>query len=321
MKPLTDLAVLQTAEDLMFKNGQTTTLDVKNALRLQNYEAMQNEVSARMENLCRQESWQTNNGGAYRIYKPALDTIETMQAYWELATQKIFWEIKITQNNVQLVTGQIADDGQTQTLAYRSNREAIRQGQLLMQEKRQEGYQPAKDSRLPLAIRQHFQDYFGKTLATVRLAYYGASQARTREVRLFCDGEEQQGKQEESRQGGYEFEWHLPTEKAQLQHVWEKDVWSPLYYQTVPVACLGEKVEYKNFVDSQSVTPLKILQEMAWKPTHFFEVKKSLLFQAKLTFSDDTILRVNRYESVFAEKNNTRQPSASFWATVQRFLQ
>lgn len=320
MKPLTDLAVLQAAEELMLKHGQTTTLDVKQLLRQQNFEALQNEVSSRMENLCRQEAWQTNSAGAYRIYSLGADTDQKFLAYWELEAEKIFWELKIEKHEAFIVTGRIGTDGQMQTLAYRTNREAIRQGLLLMHDKRKEGYKPAQDTRLPLAVRQHFSPHADKIPATIRLAYYGVKQACKREGLVSVNGKELSGIQEAHIQGGYEFEWNLPADKAQLQHVWAKDVWSPLYYQILPVACLGEQTQYNYLVEGTPVSNVKLVTETEWQPTHFFEVSKALLFQARLTFEDGTVLRINRYDSLFANTHKARQPSPLFWSAIQRFL-
>jgi len=310
MKTLTDLAVLQAAEELMFKNGQTTTLDVKTLLREQDYQATQSEVSARVEILSKQEAWQTNSAGAYRVYKPAPDTTQTIESYWEFAAQEAFWEIKAAQTNVHITTGRQGTDGQIQTTTYRTNREAIRQGQLLIQEKRNEGYKLAQDTRLPFTIRQHFATQFAETPQTICLAYYGVKQAR----------KSRQEETQELKEGGYEFEWHLPTDSQQLQTIWQKDVWSPLDYQISPVACLGEKTNYAHTPDGKTTTYAIASQETDWKPTHLFEVQKNQLFQAKITFANGSVLRLNRYDAIFSETKDMRQPSFTFWSSVHRFI-
>lgn len=341
MKPLTDLAVIQAAEELMFQTGQTTTLDVKNLLRKQNYEATQAEVSSRMENVARQESWRIDNAGAYRVYKPAPDTDQNLEAYWELASAGLFWEIKVAQKTMFVTTGRVGTDGTTQTLAYHTNREAVRQGQLSMQEKNREGYAPAVDTRLSFAIRQHFATYFAKTITSVRLAYFGVVQARKRAGKLTSEDGEKAGEQIEYKEGGYEFVWNLPTEKPALEEILDKDKWLALDYQKNYSHCLGEKVvRTACLADGQLLPQIDRKGELAyrvvlaswkqgearfsatqdWQPTHSIEVEKDKLFQAYLTFDDGSTCKVNRYDHIFAEKHNNRKASSAFWATVKHFV-
>lgn len=288
MKTLNDLAVLQAAETLMRQNGQTTTLDVKNLLRQQSYEATQSEVSSRMEIVARQESWHINSAGAYKIYKPAPDTTETLQSYWELASQRLFWEVKAQDKTLQIVEGRIGTDGTVQTLAYPTNRETIREAQRLIQEKKNNGYQSAKDSRLPLAIRQYFGAYFSKTLQSLKLAYFGVLQTH---------------EQDKIKEGGYEYLWNLPAQTAELQDVWTKTIWSPSASTQNQAAVLGEKIIKKDIKLSTDI-----------------EVHQEKLFRATLYFTDGSSLQMGRYDAVFAQKNAPRHPSETFWATIQRFL-
>jgi predicted DNA-binding WGR domain protein len=341
MKPLTDLAVIQAAEELMFQTGQTTTLDVKNLLRKQNYEATQAEVSSRMENVARQESWQINSAGAHRVYKPAPDTDQNIEAYWELASAGSFWEVKVAQKNVFITTGRAGTDGTTQTLAYHTNREAVRQAQLSMQEKRNEGYSPAVDTRLSFAIRQHFAPYFNKTVVGVRLAYFGVVKARKRAGKFVYDNTEKQGEQIQYSEGGYEFSWDLPTEKATLEEILDKDSWIASDYQKSYSHCLGEKaVRIEAWLDGRALPPIDRKGEFVyqvvlsswqqgearftpledWQPPHSLEIYKDKLFQAYLTFDDGSTFKVNRYDGVFADKHNARKASSAFWATVKRFV-
>lgn len=69
MKNLTKQTVQAVAETLMRQNGQTTTLDVKNALRSQGYFATQNAVSASMDELAAERNWVYDPNGPYRIYQ------------------------------------------------------------------------------------------------------------------------------------------------------------------------------------------------------------------------------------------------------------
>lgn len=321
MKPLNDLAVLQAAENLMFQNGQTTTLDVKNMLRQQGYEATQSEVSSRMDNVSKQENWHINSAGAYKIYKPAPDTTQTLESYWELASQQTFWEIKAENQKIHLTTGIIGTNGTTTTLTYRTNRETIREAQKIMQDKKNEGYAIAKDKRLPFAIRQQFSSYFDKKIAKLELSYFGVRQFRRRAGKMLLDNAEAIGEQEELRTGGYTFTWDLPTEMPYLQDLWDKSVWSPLDYQKSYASCLGEKViALGYYAQNKSYKDGKMLEQSSWQAPHKIEVSQENLFQAYLQFTDGTSLKVGRFDAVFSNENDTRKPNFTFWAMIKHFL-
>jgi hypothetical protein len=72
LKPLTKVAVLTAAVDLMLSNSQTTNLDVKERLRKEGYNAKQTDVSDHMRQLKNEEAWTSSDSGAgYQIYYPA----------------------------------------------------------------------------------------------------------------------------------------------------------------------------------------------------------------------------------------------------------
>jgi hypothetical protein len=73
MNPLTKQAVKDAAEQLMNQNGQTTTLEVKTALRSQGYFAKQEAVSVLMDELCQELSWEFVYNGTFRVYRKHQD--------------------------------------------------------------------------------------------------------------------------------------------------------------------------------------------------------------------------------------------------------
>lgn len=64
--------VRNSAEELLSQNGQTTTLEVKNALRAYNFIILQAEVSHWMAELASELGWQFRQNGAFRIYREGL---------------------------------------------------------------------------------------------------------------------------------------------------------------------------------------------------------------------------------------------------------
>ena len=68
MKNLTDSAVIDAALDLIKKNGKTTTLDIKRALRTDGYFATQGNISVIMNTLYSSNNLEFVNNGTYREY-------------------------------------------------------------------------------------------------------------------------------------------------------------------------------------------------------------------------------------------------------------
>jgi len=69
MKQFTDDVVRRIAEDLMNKNGSTTNLDIKMALRANGFWAMQVDVANAMNRVVpNQYIWQTSNNGRFNTY-------------------------------------------------------------------------------------------------------------------------------------------------------------------------------------------------------------------------------------------------------------
>lgn len=68
MKKINKNIVRRTAENLILNNDCTTTLEVKLALRNRGYFALQNEVSAIMDELLEENIFEYWCNGVFRIY-------------------------------------------------------------------------------------------------------------------------------------------------------------------------------------------------------------------------------------------------------------
>ena len=68
MKKLSKVAVMLTAIELMKDQGTTTTLEVKEALRVEGYFAKQVDVSTLMFEVAQEEGWTINSSGIFRVY-------------------------------------------------------------------------------------------------------------------------------------------------------------------------------------------------------------------------------------------------------------
>lgn len=71
--------VKKAAEHLILTNGQTTTLEVKEYLRNQNFVAFQNEVSTILEDIAIEQDWFFEFNGTYRVFafQEPLDFMKT----------------------------------------------------------------------------------------------------------------------------------------------------------------------------------------------------------------------------------------------------
>lgn len=67
-KPLSKVAVLIAAQRLMLMNGQTTTLEVKTALRKEGFFALQDDVSVSMSELATEENWAVGDNSHHKLY-------------------------------------------------------------------------------------------------------------------------------------------------------------------------------------------------------------------------------------------------------------
>lgn len=77
MKTISLNDVIVVAADLMVKNGQTTTLEVKNELRNNGFKAFQVEVSQLMDTAKSSENWDVNDNGIHRTYSVVLTKAST----------------------------------------------------------------------------------------------------------------------------------------------------------------------------------------------------------------------------------------------------
>ena len=80
-KQLTIFDVEQQAQDLIEENGQTTTLDIKKALREQDFWATQDQVATGMYLVWEVHDWHWVFNGTFRTYFPNL--LDAMEAYNE----------------------------------------------------------------------------------------------------------------------------------------------------------------------------------------------------------------------------------------------
>lgn len=76
MKTIDKSKVLVAAVSLMVKQGSATSLEVKNELRKNGYNARQAEVRDLLNDLRQEESWNVSDNGTFKIYTPKTNSFK-----------------------------------------------------------------------------------------------------------------------------------------------------------------------------------------------------------------------------------------------------
>lgn len=244
--------VSSTAEELIEKNGSTTTLDVKNALRNKNYHATQSEVSSFMSRMAIEESLHTNQNQNFKIYSFGIDSKEKIDGYFQ--KDDTFWAIKVQNAILIIEEGKINTTGILTEKSFKRNIKAIKEGKELIKKKEIEGFFKTPDTRLPLNIRKSIGGYENKKLKKIILSFFNVI-FETEENIVFVDNkQEKKGLFIEKKQGGYQFVWETNLKevekitKTSNQNL-EISQFQFDYYQTT-----GEKINQKHIIDETGNT-------------------------------------------------------------------
>jgi len=221
MKNLTKDAVKEAAEHLIEAFGTTTTLDVKNRLRQQGFQALQAEVSDLMDTLTNEEQWRFNHNGRYRVYRFGPDSSDTFHKYLEQG--QYFWEILASGKEQIVNEGLIGTIGQMATQKYPTNRKNIAQSKKTHQTKLNQGYSAAVDQRLPFNLRQKYAAYLDQKPLKYTIGFFDvkASEKLTAEITLE-NNQKTDGYIVQSKNAGYDFTWDLPQSKEKLADILKK---------------------------------------------------------------------------------------------------
>ncbi|WP_299456943.1 WGR domain-containing protein [uncultured Microscilla sp.] len=218
MKTLTKDAVKEAAEDLIEAFGTTTTLDVKNKLRQQGFQALQAEVSTLMDAVTAEESWQFNHNGRYRVYRFGPDSNDTFHKYLENGQQ--FWEVLASDKELVVNEGVVGTNGQMQKQAFPTNRKTIAQSKKLYQEQKQAGYAEATDQRLPFVLRKKYAHYLSKKPTGYTIGFFDVSALEKQAAEFTLPNQQTtEGYIIQSKNVGYDFTWELPQSITSLSDI------------------------------------------------------------------------------------------------------
>jgi predicted DNA-binding WGR domain protein len=214
MKTVDATAVLLAAEELMSKNGSTTTLDVKNRLRNNGYMAVQAEVSRFMDDLARTESWTYAQQNSFRVYRLGPDTNETFDMYLEKDND--FWEISVKGLEQTVSEGKKGSVGTFFHKSLVSNRQAIRHAKKLVDEKKQMGFNIQVSQLLPMTLRKKFGKYLEQKPKICTLSFYNVEMTEKSPADFYTSEGKVSGYLIQSKSGGYQFTWENNFSKILL---------------------------------------------------------------------------------------------------------
>ncbi|TAE74631.1 MAG: hypothetical protein EAZ85_04230 [Bacteroidetes bacterium] len=240
--------VLVVAEELIEKNGSTTTLDVKNLLRQRNFQASQNEVSSFMNQISARESWQSTQNSNFKVYSFGVDSNQVLDAYLTNSTH--FWAIKVEKGKVLIEEGLLHSTGVFTEHNFNRNKKAIRKANDWIEEKEKNAFFKTPDTRLPFNIRKSIAGYENKKIKKIILSFFNVIFKMTENIIIKKDDSEQiKATFITEKQGGYQFAWEKNIKEIEkITKTSNKNLeisqFQFDYYQTT-----GEKINHKNIVD------------------------------------------------------------------------
>lgn len=296
-KPLDKNAVKKTAEFLMISNGATTTLDVKNQLRKDDYFALQKDVSTHMRTLANEQSWGHNDKGGFRSYYFRNDSNIKLHEYYE-NSQGQYWEIFVQAKKLTESSGRIGSAGSFYSNDQDTNRKAIFEAYKLIDQKKNQGYAIAIDKRLSMDIRKEYADYFSKTPVQCTIGYFGTNREVKSEGIFYQNNQTHSGYLLENYGAGYNLNWTLPNKVTELKDMLDNE---EFILNNLPDSAelLGEKrLSVKAYDQSQS--PLNQYDKFeAYRPdgeTLKFSVDNRNIFQIKIKFDNGETLSLSKFK-------------------------
>lgn len=239
-KPLTKINVLKAAEELMTINDYTTTLDVKNALREEGYFAVQADVSLWMEELAYEEGWLYQSNGTHRFYAFGEDTKEALHQYFEKGNY--FWEIVVEGVSQFINTGKIGTFGCIKHYTFNTNRGAIFDSELLVQDKILNRYERSENLRPSFTLRLKYFDYFQQRVSRCTLSYFGIRKTEKEDAYIYLGDQVAKAYFLIQKNAGYEFSFKGESGLNQLSDLLRKTEWDAHSIAFDDIFLLGEKV-------------------------------------------------------------------------------
>ncbi|EAY30587.1 WGR domain-containing protein [Microscilla marina] len=297
MKTLTKDAVKEAAEDLIEAFGTTTTLDVKNKLRQQGFQALQAEVSTLMDEVTAEESWQFNHNGRYRVYRFGPDSNDTFHKYLENGQQ--FWEVLASDKELVVNEGVVGTNGQMQKQTFPTNRKTIAQSKKLYQEQKQVGYAEATDQRLPFALRKKYANYLSKKPTSYTIGFFDVSALEKQATEFTLTNQQTtKGYIIQSKNVGYDFTWELPQSKISLADILKNTQVIDQLFKHDKRSVTGEKIKTTKAYQQNEEA---LIAYEAYKPqaaASLIEIKASIdnVYKIDISFEGGDQISLSKFD-------------------------
>ncbi|MEZ4885479.1 MAG: hypothetical protein R3E32_12175 [Chitinophagales bacterium] len=288
LKLLTESAIKEAAEYLMTLNNETSTLEVKNHLRSKGFSASQSEVSQGMNDIwtANKNTWAFKQLGAYKLYYLTSDTNKSIHAYLEKGDD--FWAIAAKDKSFTIEVGKVGETGVFEEKNYDTNRKMAFVAESLLEVQEQKGFVEAKDSRLPLKVRQQFAPYFHQKMTGCKMGFFEAEKLVKQKATFEVGGQQIEGYLLLTKSAGYSFNWSLPKDLEVVKQVLKAKKWDALQLGFEEAKLLGEKVKDAKVFDSEGTElkdgTYKILAKQTAMETQAILVDNQHLYQIECFF-------------------------------------
>lgn len=296
LQPLTAEAVKEAAELLMLRNGSTTTLEVKNYLRSKNYEAFQQDISYLMNWWAIEEDWRFQCHLSYRIYTFGEDTNEELLLYLE--RKNMFWEIWVQEKEYTITSGEIGSSGSEQVIAMPSNRHALHQANVLIEQRLKTGFEEKEDPRLSAALRQEYRSFLAVRPERCTFSFRNCKQLEHQPATFRLYDFPTKGYWKTVVTCGYAFSWKATDAKMAFQQLSQNDDWNVLSTPPAEMLLLGELTSHTEayLISGERLANPIQLQKQPNIELQAIQVQLQHLYKAEITYSNGQCLEFSRQE-------------------------
>lgn len=288
LKTLTEAATKEAAEYLMTLNNETTTLEVKNRLRSQGYNAAQRQVSQGMDYLYKKHrnTWGYRQPDKYKIYYLSIDTKDILNFYLEKGDA--FWAIAASGKAFTIEVGKVGETGTFEEKSYETNRKMILIAHTFLELQREKGFVEATDKRLSLKIRKQFERFSNQKMTGCKMGFFEAEKLVKQEATFEVEGKQIEGYLSLTKSAGYTFSWDLPKDLDAVRLVLESQKWDALKWGFRDAKLLGEKIKEAEAYNGDGVElkerTYTILEKQTAMETQAILVNNENLYQIECFF-------------------------------------
>ena len=201
LKTLTAHAVRDAAESLLLLRSYTSAAEVCTLLNERGYRATEAVVINWLDSIALTEQWDTfhNDNGRWYRYGPQPQLC--FQSY--LSRGREFWAISVEGCLLRQSFGYYGQNGEVQLDQMDSNQQAVSQANAWIHEQLEAGFRLGDDPRLPLAVRERYQDWLTHRPVRAALQFTRGEETCEQGFMYQSGGEWQSGRLRRTATAGY----------------------------------------------------------------------------------------------------------------------